>query len=492
MPVSTSRIPIGLVGPSSRASSIAQQSARRINLYMESSDADAKAQVALHSAPGNEGWGDLSTDGIVRGQHKMGNRFFIMVGANLYEVTSSSFGTPTLRGVFSTTAGRVCISDNNGKLIIGDGLFWLIDPDSGVTTPAAILDDGMEQLIGTFSAWLDGYTLYALEETDHPGRWRYSALNDPATVSGVDFLTAEGDPDANVALLTLNRQGVFLGERSVQFFYNSGGADNAFQPVSGAFQHMGCLCRWTAQLYASQVLFVGSNDDGAGVVWAIADQGATATRVSTYAVEAAIREALKSHNAEDFTAYTYDENGHRFYVLNLPTITWVFEAGIGWHERARVNPDTGLLERIRQDFSIYWQGKHRCGSYDTGAVYSQSKDLYSDDGDPLLRRVETAHAHANGAWLVFNRLFIDLQAGVGLDGTGTGTDPQVMLQYSDDGGRSYSNETLTTSMGAIGATTTRVQFDRLGRSRDRVFRIGISDPVPVVMLAAWADVTVGR
>jgi hypothetical protein len=42
--------------------------------------------------------------------------------------------------------------------------------------------------------------------------------------------------------------------------------------------------------------------------------------------------------------------------------------------------------------------------------------------------------------MVFNRLFIDMQAGVGLDGTGTGTDPQVMLQYSDDGGRSYNNE----------------------------------------------------
>jgi hypothetical protein len=350
----------------------------------------------------------------------------------------------------------------------------------------------MEQLIGTFSAWEDGYTVYFMTDPAFPGRYRYSALNDPATVSGLDYLTAEGDPDALVWGGTLNRQLVLLGERSAQFAYNSGGADNAFSPVSGAFQHVGCLCRWTAQLYASQILFIGTNDDGAGVVWAIADQGATATRVSTYAVEAAIREALKSNEPETFTAFTYDENGHRFYVLNLPTVTWVFEAGVGWHERAYLNPETGLFERIRQDYAIYWAGKHRCGAYNSGKVYTQTKDIYADDGDPLLRRVETAHAHANGAWMVFNRLFIDMQAGVGLDGTGTGTDPQVMLQYSDDGGRSYNNEALTTSMGAIGATRTRVQFDRLGRSRDRVFRIGVSDPVPVVMLAAWADVTSGR
>jgi hypothetical protein len=491
VPVSTQRIPIGLVGPSNRASSIAQQSGRRINLYQESNDGDAKAEVALHSGPGITTWGDLSAYGNIRGQHRMGDRLFIMVGTNLYEVTSSSFGTPTLRGVFASSSGRVGISDNNGKLIVGDGLYWLIDP-AGSTTPAAILDDGMEQLVGTFSGFIDGYTVYFMADPSFPGRYRYSALNDPATVNGLDYLTAIGDPDSIVWGGVLNRQIVIIGNRATQFAYDSGNADNAFQPVSGAYQHVGCLCRWTAQVYASNVLFIGANDDGAGIVWAIAEQGATAERVSTYAVEAAIREALKTHDVETFTAFTYDEDGHRFYVLNLPTGTWAFEKGVGWHERARLNPETGLLERARQDYAIYWQGAHRCGAYDSGKVYTQSKDLYADDADPFLRRVETAHVHANGKWLFFNRLFIDLQAGIGLDGSGTGTDPQVMLQYSDDGGRSYSNEELTTSMGAIGATTTRVQFDRLGRSRDRVFRIGVSDPVPVVMLSAWAEVAVGR
>lgn len=486
------RIPVGLVGPSNRAGSIAQQSGRRINLYMETNDADAKAQIALHSGPGIETWGDLSADGDIRGQHRMGDRLFVMAGQKLYEITSGSFGTPTLKGVFASTSGRVGISDNNGKLIIGDGLFWLIDPDSGVTTPAAILDDGAEQLTGTFSVWIDSYTVYFLADAATPGRYRYSAVNDPATINGEDFMTAEGDPDQTVWAGNLNRQLVMLGERSAQFAYDSGGSDNAFQPVSGAFQHVGCLCRWTAQIYAGTVVFVGANDDGAGTVFSIAQQGATADEISSPAVASAIREALKTSDPETFTAYTYDEAGHSFYVLNLPTVTWVFEKGMGWHERARLSPDTGLLERIRQDYSVYWKGKHRCGAYDSGQVYTQSKDIYSDDGDPLLRRVETAHVDANGDRMVFNRLFIDMQVGVGLDGEGTGTDPTVMLQYSDDGGRSYNNEALIGSMGAIGATQTRVQFDRLGMARDRVFRISVSDPVPVVMLAAWADVTVGR
>jgi hypothetical protein len=52
----------------------------------------------------------------------MGNRLFVVAGTKVYEVTSASFGTPTLRGVLAPSSGRVGMSDNNGKLIIGDGL----------------------------------------------------------------------------------------------------------------------------------------------------------------------------------------------------------------------------------------------------------------------------------------------------------------------------------------------------------------------------------
>jgi hypothetical protein len=283
-----------------------------------------------------------------------------------------------------------------------------------------------------------------------------------------------------------------MGEKQTAFFYDSGGADNAFAPVSGAYATVGCSCRWTACVYENAVVFVGQNHEGWGGVWRISDAGAEPERISTPAVDKALAEAFKISVFEDFSAYVYDEDGHRFYVLNMPTGSWAFEAGVGWHERSRLNPSTGLLERIRQDFSTHWQGKHRCGAYDSGIVYSQSKDLYVDDGDPLLRRRETAHFSVEGKSVRIDRLWLDLEVGVGLDGGGVGSDPQVMLQVSIDGGRSFSNEILSTSLGAIGATRTRVQFGPLGRATDWVFRIGVSDPVPVVMLAAFAEVRVGR
>jgi hypothetical protein len=71
-----------------------------------------------------------------------------------------------------------------------------------------------------------------------------------------------------------------------------------------------------------------------------------------------------------------------------------------------------------------------------------------------------------------------------------GVDPQAMLEWSDDGGHTWSNEHWA-SIGKMGEYRKRVKWRRLGRSRDRVFRLTITDPVKVVIIGATAEVTVG-
>lgn len=67
-----------------------------------------------------------------------------------------------------------------------------------------------------------------------------------------------------------------------------------------------------------------------------------------------------------------------------------------------------------------------------------------------------------------------------------GRDPQIMLDWSDDKGKTWSTE-ITASMGKIGEYGTRVIFRRLGSSRDRIFRVSISDPVKRVITSANLD-----
>jgi hypothetical protein len=84
---------------------------------------------------------------------------------------------------------------------------------------------------------------------------------------------------------------------------------------------------------------------------------------------------------------------------------------------------------------------------------------------------------------------IDFETGVGLV-TGWGATPQVMLRWSDDGGHTWSNESWA-SAGKIGQRSARVVWRRLGRSRDRVFEVVVSDPVKWVMLDAYLYVERG-
>lgn len=59
----------------------------------------------------------------------------------------------------------------------------------------------------------------------------------------------------------------------------------------------------------------------------------------------------------------------------------------------------------------------------------------------------------------------------------------AMLQVSRDNGRTWGNE-MWASVGALGKYLTRVWWTRLGRSRDWLFRIKMSDPVRTIICGA--------
>jgi hypothetical protein len=82
-----------------------------------------------------------------------------------------------------------------------------------------------------------------------------------------------------------------------------------------------------------------------------------------------------------------------------------------------------------------------------------------------------------------------MEVGVGIV-SGAGSDPKVMLQWSDDGGYTWSNE-LWVSMGKLGERKVRAMWRRLGKSRDRVFRVTITDPVKRCFINGDIEVTPG-
>ena len=84
--------------------------------------------------------------------------------------------------------------------------------------------------------------------------------------------------------------------------------------------------------------------------------------------------------------------------------------------------------------------------------------------------------------MVFDAVELILQVG-----QQENTKPVVRLDWSDDRGKSWSKDRVL-DFGAIGEFKKRTIFNRLGQSRNRVFRLRISDSSRLVILGAKARV----
>ena len=114
--------------------------------------------------------------------------------------------------------------------------------------------------------------------------------------------------------------------------------------------------------------------------------------------------------------------------------------------------------------------------------------MYADNGAPQkwLRSWRALPTGANNlSRTIQHAMQLDCETGVGLN-TGQGSDPQVMLRWSDDGGHTFSNGHWK-SMGAIGKFGKRTIWRRLGATmkiRDRVYEVSGTDPVRIYIMGA--------
>ena len=197
---------------------------------------------------------------------------------------------------------------------------------------------------------------------------------------------------------------------------------------------------------------------------------------------------MAGYTLSDAFAFTYQQEGHIFYVLTFPAAskTWVYDASTqAWHERAWRTPLTGDLKRWRANCSVFAHGLHLVGDFESGNVYALDLDTYTDNGEAILRLRTTATTEGLQNRLFYSSLQVDMETGVG-SAIGQGADPLLMLRYSDDGGHTWSNEKTATA-GKVGEYGARAQFNRLGAGRNRVWELSMTDPVKFAVFGAVVE-----
>ncbi len=335
--------------------------------------------------------------------------------------------------------------------------------------------------------WSDGFFIVNKAGTN---KFFISGLQD-FEIDTLDFTSSEGSPDVVVALAVLNRTLYVLNELTTEVYANTGNADFPFERVSGGFIEVGALSGASVAQAADTLFWLGRSREGQGIVYAMS--GASPRRISTHPIEQAISGYA---SPQDAVGYTYAKNGHVFYALNFAEATWVYDLATGmWHERAYTN--SGTLERHRVECiaHIPQTGVLLGGDYETGELYVIDDATYSDDGDAITRLRATPHLSTGDLNRAFySRFQLDMETGIGLDGGVQGSSPTVMLDWSDDGGHTWSSEQFALAdagSGSIGDYKKRVVWRRLGKSRDRIWRVKVTDPVKVVLIDAHVDVQAG-
>jgi len=463
-----------ILGQAYVARSVNAADNRMVNLYPEATPEGGKTAGFLTRAPGLRLLATLGA-GPVRGLWQFGGYGYAVSGNTLYKIdaawTATSLGT-----VLGT--GPVSMADNGTQLFIASNpLGYIYNASTGVF--AQITDPDFPGAVTV--GYLDGY--FVFNEPNSQRVW-ITQLLDGTSVDPLDFASAEGSPDGLVALIIDHREAWLFGTNSVEVWYDSGAAQFPLERIQGAYNELGCAAPYSVAKMDNGLFWLGSDARGGGMVYRA--NGYTGQRISTHAVEYAIQSYA---SISDAIGYTYQQDGHSFYVLTFPTgnATWVYDVATGgWHERARF--ENGQFYRHQSNCQMNYNGEIVVGDYGNGNLYAFDLDVFTDNGAPQkwLRSWRALPSDQNTLKrTAHHSLQLDCETGTGLV-TGQGSNPQVMLRWSDDAGHTWSNEHWA-SMGAKGAYGTRVIWRRLGMTgqlRDRVYEVSGTDPVKVAITGA--------
>ena len=443
------------------------------NYYVEIDKTGAKNLISLTGTPGLLEWLDLSDASEIRTFHIFLQNLYVVCGNTVYKVTSAKGKTNI--GTIGTSDGWCNITSDGVNMAVFDSTGgWTWDD----TTFSNITAAGFPDPSG--ATYQDGYHIVARAGTD---QFNISTADNPTEWDATDFANAEGDGDILILPKSVKRQLWLFGERSTEIYYNSG-ASFPFARNPGGFLRIGLGAKRSVAEFDGALLWL---DDKYRVIQSL---GLGYKPVSTYQIDYQI--SLMASKT-DAVGFCYSSEGHVFYELTFPDVsdnkTLCYDLTVGpdagWHTRASGENDL----RERANCYIFFADKHLVGDFENGIIYEYDLGTYSDNGT-VKRAIRTCQpVHSNRQNIFFNNFELDFETGVGI-ATGQGSDPQVMLQYSDDGGHTWSSERWR-SIGKAGEYSSRVRWNRLGKSRNRIFRVVISDPVKRKIINAYLDGIVG-
>lgn len=484
MPDAAVTVPVFGLGVGTKSPNVSAQ--MRTNLYVETSNDPDKAPLALYARPGLKKF-TSNYSGRIRGM--VANPVFTTGDAIVVAVAATAAAPSVLQrylndggtdgvagfGIIQTSDGPIRSAQLAEQSVFVDGVSgYVYDSDINDVTDLSTLPSAASFPFDSPSVTAIASRIVAVDPAE-PGRFRWCEAGDVTDWPALNFSTAESAPDRLTAVFEAAGQLLLFGTQTIEFWapgVSGASGQQPFQRVGGANIQWGTQAIDTIRKCNDSVCFLGQT--GGGNLQVVQLRGYEAQVISTPDVEYDI--ALQpSPNAA--TAMFVVTSGHPFYVINFATHSWAYDFRTqSWAKW------TTEEARFAGQWAMSAFGKIIMSDYRDGRIYTLDVDQLTDDGEEIVREVVSKHAWANLMRLSLRELTVDMQTGVGTEDC---TNPQVMLAWSKDGGHVWGN-TVAVPLGPAGAYLTRATWRNLGRSRDWLFKLRVTDPVKTVFIGAAA------
>lgn len=455
----------------------AQQS---INLFPVFDHQEPKSVIAMYGTPGLTEFSAPATTAGVRGMHVMGSYLYAVVGAVVYQINTA--GVASSLGSITTSTGHVGMADNGTQLLIVDGTAYghIVTTGSLTDIPTASNDfPSSDDCI-----FFDGYFIVTVTGT---GKIQISDLYDGLVWDALDFATAESAADDLIGIGATKQHAWLIGALTTEVYYNSGNTDFPFERMPGAVMKIGCAALSSITEINGDVYWLSHKKQ------VVKSQGYVAEPVSTSGIDAQIASYATISDAD---GWTYTLEGRTFFVLAFPTAdkTWVLDVDTKqWHEWQSLDgsDDPEMYKCVSAPLNGQsFNGSILAGDRATGQVFTLDLDVYTDDGTDITRVRRTQIINKKRLQVLHHQIEIEFEPGPGLDviASADGYNPQAVLKWSDDGGNSWSAG-RSVDIGMYQSYDDRAIWRQLGKSRNRIYELTITEPVKIVLVGADARLT---
>ncbi|HEY1800089.1 MAG TPA: hypothetical protein VGG46_04065 [Terriglobales bacterium] len=466
--------PFNFCGPSYTAQSPIIDDELAMNCFCEASESKGAATpMALLRTPGRKKFVTLS-EGKVPGSYEVNGRVFF-AGANLWEVNAS--GLKTNRGSLGAapTTPTMLTSNETQLVVLNNGNLFVLTLSTNVFVAV-----DMGQFNGPVSqiGFNSGYIVATIQNSH---TFQVSALEDATTWSGLDIATLSYAPDNIMSMICdHNETWLWSGKKAFGYYVSQGLTFPPLIPIQGALMENGAGATYATVQADNSVFWLDQDERGYMVARRL--NGYNGDRISTHAVELAWQQFK---TASDAVGWTYQERGHTFWVLYFPTAnaTWCYDISQNlWHQRGFWVEANGSYIADRAMCHVFAFGKHLVGDWASGNVYELSANFYDDDGAIIRGNRRSPTVDEENKWIYYDQIEFVMETGLApsvplFDGDDNPRPPQLMLRWSSDGGKTWSN-TYYLSVGFQGEYNKRVIKRMLGRARKRLWDVSWTDPYP--------------